>query len=133
MNAEERKALAREFLEVFATRDADAILARMTPNPTWVFWGRPRHGRKGVLSILAAATELYQPDSTKRSYQGEYVDGNVVIFQTTLVATTFKGEPYENRYVMFIHLEGDKIAKVEEYLDTAYANEKFAGWEESAP
>ena len=31
---------------------------------------------------------------------------------------------------MFVHFEGDRVAKVEEYLDTAYANEKFAGWEE---
>ena len=42
--AERRKALAREFLDVFATRDADAILARMTEDPCWVFWGEPRPG-----------------------------------------------------------------------------------------
>jgi ketosteroid isomerase-like protein len=31
---------------------------------------------------------------------------------------------------MFVHFEGDRVSKVEEYLDTAYANEKFSGWEE---
>ena len=129
MDSEALEQLAREFLDVFATRDADAILARMTPEPCWVFWGRPRHGVEGVLSILEAATQLYLPDSTSRTYQGVYVAGNVVILQTTLSATTFKNEPYENRYVMFVHFEGDKISKVEEYLDTAYADEAFAGWE----
>jgi ketosteroid isomerase-like protein len=125
-----RTALAKEFMEVFATRNADAVMARMTDDPTWVFWGSPRHGSEGVLSILKAASELYQPDSMTRSYQGEYEDGDVAILQSTLCATTFKGEDYENRYVMFVHFDGDKVSKVEEYLDTAYANSKFSGWEE---
>jgi ketosteroid isomerase-like protein len=130
MAAESRTALAKKFMEVFASRDADAILARMTDDPTWVFWGRPRQGRDGVLSILKAASQLYRPDSMSRSYQGAYEDGDVAILQSTLCATTFKGEDYENRYVMFVHFEGDRVSKVEEYLDTAYANEKFSGWEE---
>ncbi len=129
MAGQDRKALAKKFFEVFATRDADAILARMTGDPSWVFWGEPRRGIEGVLSILEAASELYQAGSTSRTYQGEYQDGNVAILQSTLRATTFKGEPYENRYVMFVHFEGDKVSKVEEYLDTAYANDKFSGWE----
>lgn len=130
MDAEAKKALVREFFDCIATRDIDAILARMTDDPCWVYWGEPRPGREGVISIVKAASELYQPGSTARSYQGEYVDGDVVIAQTTMTATTFKGELYENRYVTFTHLEGDKVAKVEEYLDTAYAAEKFAGWSE---
>lgn len=125
---ERLETLAREFLDVFATRDPDAILARMTPDPCWVFWGQPRPGREGVLAILDAATQLYLPDSTTRSYQGVYVSGNVVILQSTLTATTFKHEPYENRYVIFVHFAGDKVSKVEEYLDTAYANRAFEGW-----
>jgi len=125
-----RSELAKAFMEVFATRDADAILSRMTDDPTWVFWGRPRHGREGVLSILKAACELYEENSMSRSYQGAYEDGDVAILQSTLRARTFKGEDYENRYVMFVHFEGDRVSKVEEYLDTAYANEKFSGWEE---
>ncbi len=128
MSPESRIDRAKQFFEVFAERDPDAILSRMTDDPTWVFWGRPRQGTEGVLSILRASTQLYQPGSTSRTYQGAYAAGEVVILQSTLRATTFKEEPYENRYVMFVHFEGDKVAKVEEYLDTAYANEKFEGW-----
>ena len=129
MTTKSRIALAKEFFEVFATRDPDAILSHMTPDPTWVFWGMPRHGTEGVLSIVKAASELYQPNSMSRTYQGAYEDGDVAILQSTIRAITFKGEDYENRYVMFVHFEDDKVSKVEEYLDTAYANEKFSGWE----
>ena len=121
---------AKAFLETFASRDADAILAEMTDEPSWWFFGNPRYGKEGVLSILAASVSLYRAGSTRRTYQGAYEDGDVAILQSTLEAITFKGEPYENRYVLFVHFEGDKVSRVEEYLDTAYANEKFAGWEE---
>jgi ketosteroid isomerase-like protein len=131
VNAERKKQLVREFFDLFATRDGDAILARMTDDPTWEYWGQPRRGHEGVLSILKASCELYREGSTRREYQAQYVDGNTVISQSTMSAVTFKGEDYENRYITFVHLEGDKVARVEEYLDSAYANEKFSGWEES--
>ena len=80
---------------------------------------------------MKAASELYRAGSMERTFTGEYVDGDTAIFQTTMRAVTFKGEPYENHYVMFIHFEGDKVAKVDEYMDTAYGNEKFEGWSPS--
>ena len=131
MNAETKKQLVRDFYDVMNSRDVEKILACMTPNPTWCFFAQERVGVEGVKSILKAADELYEPGSNERTYRGMYVDGDVVIAQMTMRATTFKGEAYENEYVMFVHLEGDKIAKVEEYMDTAYGNEKFSGWSES--
>ncbi|MCH2173797.1 nuclear transport factor 2 family protein [Myxococcota bacterium] len=131
MDAEERKRLTREFFDLVATRDVDAILARMTPEPAWAFFAQRREGVEGVRSILRAASELYQPGSMERDWTGMYVDGDVVIAQTTMRAQTFKGEDYENHYVLFVHFEGERVALVEEYMDTAYGNEKFSGWQES--
>lgn len=130
-DAEDRKRLTREFFETVASRDLDAIFARMTPEPAWAFFAQRRNGVEGVQSILRAASELYLPGSMERDWTAMYADGEVVIAQTTLRAKTFKGEDYENHYVLFVHFEGDRVALVEEYMDTAYGNEKFSGWQES--
>ena len=131
MASDDRKQLALEFLEVLSTRDADKILERMTPEPTWVFIAQRFPGQEGVRAIVKASAELYQPGTTERDTHAVYADGDTVIVRSSMRATTFKGEAYENHYVMFVHLEGDKVDCVEEWLDTAYANEKFSGWEMS--
>ena len=131
MDREATKKLALEFLEILHTRDADKVLAAMTPQPRWKFFQQEFPGPDGVRTILKAASELYRDGSAEWTRTGEYVDGDTVILQLTLRATTFKDEPYENHYVLFIHFEGDKVARVEEYMDTAYGNAKFEGWSQS--
>jgi ketosteroid isomerase-like protein len=129
MDKEAKKALVRRFFDVFSARDADAVLALMVDTPSWSFFNQNFPGRAGVLGILRASSELYQAGSHRRTWLGQYVDGDTVISQMKLQAVTFKGEPYENYYVQIVHLEGDKVARVEEYMDTAYGNAKFAGWQ----
>jgi ketosteroid isomerase-like protein len=48
-----------------------------------------------------------------------------VISQITVRGTTQKGEEYQNYYLILCTFEGDKIAKMQEYMDSAYANAKF--------
>ena len=131
MTPDEKKALVREFSAVLISGDRAATLARMSEDPTWVFWGEARPGIDGVKTIIDAFWQLYRPGTINCEFERQYVEGDVVISQMILSATTFKGEPYRNRYVSFTHLKGDKVHKVEEYLDTAYAAQKFAGWQEA--
>ncbi|MFK7895238.1 MAG: nuclear transport factor 2 family protein [Myxococcota bacterium] len=126
----DRKSLAHEFLNVLGSGDAKATLSLMTCDPSWAFWGIERPGTDGVRSIIAAARSLYKEGSKSWIFEGEYESGDTVIMQATLKATTFKGEAYENQYIFFIHFEGDKVARVQEASDTAYIEEKFAGWSE---
>ena len=126
-----RKRLAPEFLDVLATRDADAVLARMTDDPGWAFFAQQFPGAEGVRSIVRASSELYQEGSHQRTIHAVYADGETVIVKTSLRAKTFRGEDYENLYVMIVHFSGEKIELVEEFMDTAYGNEKFRDWEMS--
>ena len=128
LDGEDRKRLALEFLEVMSTRDTDAVLARMSEAPGWTFFSQTFPGPEGVRAILQASSELYQPDSHTRTIHAIYADGETVIVKTSLRAVTFKGEDYENLYILILHFEGDRIRHVEEFMDTAYGNEKFAGW-----
>lgn len=130
MTPEEKKQLVRDFSDALILGDADVTLGLMSDDPVWVFWGEARPGVAGVRSILEAFSQLYRRGTISCRFDRQYVDGDVVISQMQPTATTFEGEPYENRYVSFTHLEGRKIAKVEEYLDTAYAAQKFSGWQE---
>lgn len=132
MTPEQKKQLVRTFSSVLIRQDQAATLEMMTSDPIWVFWGEARSGRAGVRTILDAFAQLYRKGTIQCEFDAQYVDGDVVISQMRLTATTFKGEPYHNRYVSFTHLRDDKIAKVEEYLDTAYAAQKFGGWSEQA-
>lgn len=131
MDAESRKRIALDFLDTLATRDTEKILAKMTDDPSWAFFAQRFAGAEGVKSILKAASELYEPGSQDRDIEAVYCDGETVIIKTTMRARTFKGEDYENLYIMIIHFDRDKIRHVEEFMDTAYGNEKFAGWEMS--
>ena len=124
-----RKALALEFLDLLASRDVDRVLERMTSDPSWAFFAQRFPGQAGVRSILEAAYELYIPGSQERDIDAVYCDGETVIIKTTMRAKTFKNEDYENLYIMIVHFEGEKIRHVEEFMDTAYGNEKFSGWE----
>ena len=130
-NDDERKQLALDFLATLATRDVDAVLDRMTEEPSWAFFAQAFPGKDGVRAILKAAYELYQPGSQERDINAVYRDGDVVIIKTTMRATTFKGEDYENLYIMIVHFEGDRVRHVEEFMDTAYGDSKFEGWEMS--
>lgn len=123
------KRLALEFLDVLSTRDVDAVLARMTSDPSWAFFKQEFPGQDGVKAILKAAHELYEPGSQDRDIDAIYCDGSTVIIKTTMRARTYKGEPYENLYIMIVHFEGEAVRRVEEFMDTAYGNEKFAGWQ----
>jgi len=131
LDPEARKRLALDFLETLSTRDLDQVLSRMTDAPSWAFFKQEFPGREGVEAILRAAYELYEPGSQDRDIDAIYCDGDTVLIKTTMRARTFKGEDYENLYIMIVHFEGEKIRHVEEFMDTAYGNEKFAGWEMS--
>ncbi len=124
MDHDSKKRLVRDFLEGFATAEPEALLARMTATPSWSVFAHAYSGRDGLLTLRGLAAQLY-PNGTAREYHRQYVDGDTVISQLTVRATLADGQPYENRYAIFVHFEGDKVARVEEYLDTAYANKRF--------
>ena len=131
MNPDDQKRLALELLDAISTRDPDAVLSRMTDEPSWGFFAQQFSGKEGVTAILKAASELYAPGSETREIHAVYCDGDTVIVKTSMRARTFKGDDYENLYIMIVHFEGEKIRLVEEFMDTAYGNEKFSGWEMS--
>lgn len=119
----DKKALVREFLEVLHGGDAEGALARMTPDPRFLVFNNEMPG--GIRAFAGMVPMLFK-DGPRREYTAQYEDGDTVVSEITIRGTTNKNEQYENYYLIICHFVGDKISRVREYMDSGYANQKFA-------
>jgi ketosteroid isomerase-like protein len=116
---------AREFLELLYSGDADGALARAVENPKLFNFNR---AVAGGFRILAAAMPAIYDQPPTRDYTAQYVDGDTVINQITISGITKHGEDYRNYYLVIITLAGEKVASMQVYMDSAYANAKLASF-----
>ena len=123
MDTDKGKRLVREFLEVLHAGNIDGALARTTEAPRLLIFNNELPDGFRMLSGMIPALFGVPPT---REYTAQYVDGDTVISQITIRGTTKRGEQYENYYVIICKFVGDKIAKMQEYMAPAYANQKFA-------
>jgi ketosteroid isomerase-like protein len=123
MSAEEKKRLVREFLETLHKGDVEGALQRATANPRLlIFNGEVPNGFQMLGGMVPA---LFKSGPT-REYTAQWVDGDTVISRITIRGETKGGDMYENAYLIICWFEGDKISQMQEYMDSAYANQKFA-------
>jgi ketosteroid isomerase-like protein len=122
MDAEKGKALVREFLEVLHGGDIDGVMARTTRDPVLMIFN---NAVPDGFRMLAGMVPALFDGPAKREYTAQFVDGDTVISQVTIRGTTKKGEEYQNYYLILCTFEGDKVARMQEYMDSAYANAKF--------
>ena len=77
-------------------------------------------GKEEVLTVLKMSQLESFPLITIKSVIEE---GNIVVIESTGVATTKKGNPYNQTYCDIYHFKDEKIIKFTTYLDTALSNE----------
>ena len=123
MDAEKGKRLVREFLNVLHSGDAEGALALATDNPKlFIFNNEVPDGFRMLAGIIPSMFD----GLPTREFTAQYVDGNTVISKITIRGKTKGGEEYQNYYTFFVEFAGDKVASMTEYMDSAYANQKFA-------
>ncbi len=122
MDADAGKKTVRDFLEKLHGGETEAALAFTTGNPDFIIFNNPFPG--GARGFSGLAKGLFT-DGPHRDYTAQFVDGDTVITQMTVRGTTIKGDQYENFYVVICTFAGDKIDRLQEYMDSAYANGKF--------
>ena len=115
--------LAREFLEILYSGDADGALARAVEVPR--LFNFNNEVPDGFRILAAAMPAIYDKPPT-REYTAQYVDGHTVINQITISGTTKHADEYRNYYLVIIKLAGDKVESMQVYMDSAYANAKLA-------
>jgi len=121
----DKKQLVREFLEILYSGDADGALARAVESPK--LFNFNDEVADGFRMLASAMPAIYDKPPT-REYTAQYVDGDTVISQITISGTTKHGEEYRNYYLVIIKLTGDKVASMQVYMDSAYANAKLAAF-----
>ena len=122
LDAEAGKKTVREFLELLHTGQTEPALAHTTGNPDFIIFNNPFPG--GARAFSGLAKSLFT-DGPRREYTAQFVDGDTVISQVTIRGTTIKGDQYENYYLIVCTFAGGKIDRLQEYMDSAYANTKF--------
>jgi ketosteroid isomerase-like protein len=123
MDAEKGKKLAREFLGTLQSGDADGALALATDNPRLlIFNNEVPDGFRMLAGIIPTMFDALPT----REFTAQWVDGDTVINQVTIRGTTKRGEQYQNYYLIILKFVGDKVDVMQEYMDSAYANQKFA-------
>ena len=121
----DKKQLASEFLELLYSGDADGALARAVDRPR--LFNFNTEVVNGFRMLAGAMPAIYETPPN-RDYTAQYVDGDTIINQITISGTTKHGEDYRNYYLVIIKLAGDKIASMQVYTDSAYANAKLAAF-----
>lgn len=119
----DKKLLARAFLELLYAGDADGALARAVANPTMLSFSR--EVPDGFRMLAGAMPAIYEAPPS-RDYTAQYVDGDTVITQVTIHGVTRRGGDYRNDYLVILKLDGDLIASMQVYTDSAHANATFA-------
>jgi ketosteroid isomerase-like protein len=123
--------LARRLVESFG--DPDAIGALLADECEW--WitptvhvlGSPTVGRD---AIVAAMRVIFGDLWGDPSVEVHHVisEGDMAAIRMTLSAHALfaEGRPYTNEYSVWVHVVGDVIDRVWEYLDVAWSTEQFA-------
>jgi ketosteroid isomerase-like protein len=123
MSSDHKKKLVREFLELLHSGQADAAVARLTENASFIVFNNEMPG--GIRGFAAMVPMLFK-DGPHREFTAQYADGDTVVSEITVRGVTNNDSQYQNYYLIICHFDGDKISGVREYLDSAYAAGKFS-------
>ncbi|KRC64195.1 ketosteroid isomerase [Aeromicrobium sp. Root236] len=121
---------------MFASGDAERILSVFTPDAEWL--APPRNATAEALGIshhMIGAHEIarFLADDFPRLYVSNVtIDftnmlaaGSTVVVEETMSATLADGSDYVNDYCFIFELDGDRIRRVREYMDTAHGNRQL--------
>ncbi len=132
MSSEDSKAIVRAYFEALRTGDA-GLADLLADDVSW--WVPPgsdyagtHEGKTAVLSFLGGGVGYYAEDEPMVvEIQSIIAEGGQVACEFTLEATTASGKAYKNHYHFAFEIEGGRIRRVREYLDTHYAHQAFHG------
>ena len=122
MTAEQNKELATRTLTSLLKGDVDATLANMSDEISWVVPGNlPVSGlKKGKAAVAGFVKGVKQgfPGGLVPEMRKVHADGDTVIVELTNRGKAHNGKDYENEYCFIFEIEGGKIRRMREYVDT---------------
>jgi ketosteroid isomerase-like protein len=134
---EENKRLVLEFLGAMSARNWEALDRLCDPGVTWYVPGVPslipvagvHTGVKAIVQFLSRAilefgTEGQRPGGNRMEIRNILGEGDRVVVEHEVFATTKKGNDYHNSYCLSFLLSGGRIREIREYVDSLYAYEQ---------
>lgn len=124
------KVIVREFLEAFSRGDAQSVAEKMHSDGTWWVSGREA-GVSGTYSpsqladLITSVKGMYKRGALRIVPVGMIAEGRGVAVEAECHEELTDGRTYSNRFHFLIEVDGRKIRRVKEYMDTAHLRDIF--------
>jgi ketosteroid isomerase-like protein len=124
------KAAAVAAWQAFATRDPERIRQVFTEDATWI--APPENATAlalgmsaddlttvdGIVRLMTREFRKLFPDGADFEFTKVLADGDTVVFEQRMRATTVGGRSYDNRYCWVFEMQDGKVKVIREYMDT---------------
>lgn len=119
--------LAARLIAAVDARDDAALREILHPDfrylvPLSLPAGGAYEGPETLIDMLGYSDQVYRPGSLRPDREPPIVEGDRAAWRFWLDAVTVDGQPYRNRYAMFIRVQDGRVIELEEQLDTLHLN-----------
>ena len=130
MGIAENKQVVLDFYEAGARGDMDACFALLSDEIVWTNIGSTKFsgsfsGKQMLLEQLLGPLFGQLKAGISSEVERLTAEGDIVVAQTSGIAETLDGTPYNNSYCQIMRIADGKILEVKEYFDTALADTVF--------
>ncbi len=132
MTAEKNKELIAATWRAFGKGDLNAALANVSEDASWLVPGNLpdisglKKGKPAIVQFLSGIAQRF-PQGLQSEIRKMYCDGDTVIAEVTNRGKASNGKLYENEYCFVFEIEGGKIRRIREYVDTQKAMQILFG------
>jgi len=116
--------------KAFASRDPETIRAVLTEDAAWIApadnatqmaLGLPSdmlESRDGIVAFLVDHFRRLFPHGAQFEFTKVIAEGDTVVFEQRMRASTINGRDYDNRYCWIFEMDGVRVRRIREYMDT---------------
>lgn len=130
MGIAKNKSVVIDFYEAGARGDMDACFSLLSDDIVWTNTGSTKFsgtysGKQVLLEQLLGPLFGQLKAGIASEIERLTAEGDIVVAQTSGIAETLEGAPYNNSYCQIIRVSDGKIVEVKEYFDTALTDAVF--------
>ncbi len=130
MGIAENKQVVIDFYDAAARGDMDRCFSLLSDDITWTNIGSTRlsgtyKGKQELVERLLGPLFSQLRAGIRSRIERLVGEDDIVVAQTSGVAETLDGRPYNNTYCQVMRLRDGQIIEVKEYMDTALVSKVF--------
>lgn len=132
MSIEQNKQVVTAAWQALTKGDLEGALSRMSEEVSWLVPGNlpnvsgVKKGKQAIREFTGGIGRAF-PEGLQTEIRRAYGEGDTVIVELTNRGKVANGKFYENEYCFVFELEGGKIRRIREYVDTQKAKEFLFG------